>query len=39
MKWLLPRNNWGKLVYVFVKRSLIFKIKRSADFENQTSEK
>jgi hypothetical protein len=31
--------NWGKLVYVFVKRSFIFKIKRSVDFENKTSEK
>jgi hypothetical protein len=32
-------SNWDKLVYVFVKRSFIFKIKRSADFENKTSEK
>jgi len=32
-------SNWEKLVYVFVKRSFIFKIKRSADFENKTSEK
>ena len=32
-------SNWEKLVYVFVKRSFIFKIKRSVDFENKTSEK
>jgi hypothetical protein len=32
-------SNWGKLVYVSKSAAFIFKIKRSADFENKTSEK
>jgi len=33
------RENWGKLVYVSESAAFIFKIKRSTDFENKTSEK
>jgi hypothetical protein len=33
------RSNWGKLIYALESAAFIFKIKRSADFENKTSEK